>query len=344
MPPLAEARNPNIEIRTMSLTAIILAAGKSTRMKSKRPKPLHEICGKPMLHFILQACFGAGCDRVIVVVGYGKDEIIESFGQDKRISFVEQTEQLGTGHAARVCEPELKKHGGDVFILAGDVPLTRAQVLKTLYETHLQEKAAASMATAVLDDPTGYGRVVRDKDGNFLEIVEQIDCTPEEREIREVFPSYYCAKVDELLFALSKLKNDNKKGEYYLTDIFAILRKAGKKVVAVQAVTADDVMAPNTRQQLSEADAVMEERIQRSLRENGVSIVSPINTYIEADVTIGPETTIQPFSFVGRDTNIGADCTIGPFAVVPRESIVPEGATIAGNVSPETASLLQTGS
>jgi bifunctional UDP-N-acetylglucosamine pyrophosphorylase/glucosamine-1-phosphate N-acetyltransferase len=328
----------------MSLTAIILAAGKSTRMKSKKPKPLHEICGKPMLHFILNACFEAGCDRAIVVVGFGKDEIIDSFGHDKRIAFVEQTEQLGTGHAVRVCEHELKKqHSGSVFILAGDVPLTRAEILKTLHQTHVSDHAAASMATAVLDDPTGYGRIVRDSGGNFMEIVEQIDCTPEQREIREVFPSYYCAKVDELLFALSKLKNDNKKGEYYLTDIFSILRKAGKKVVAVQAVSAEDVMAPNTRQQLAEADAVMQERIQRQLRENGVTVVSSAGTYIEAGATIGVDSTILPFSFVGRDANIGAECVIGPFACVPRQSIVPERSTIAGNISSETATLLQPG-
>jgi bifunctional UDP-N-acetylglucosamine pyrophosphorylase/glucosamine-1-phosphate N-acetyltransferase len=327
----------------MSLTAIILAAGKSTRMKSKRPKPLHEICGKPMLDYILQACFGAGCDQVLVVVGYGKDEIIDCFGHDRRIKFIEQTEQLGTGHAARMCEAELKKHGGHAFILAGDVPLTRAQVLTTLYQTHIDEEAAASMATAVLDDPTGYGRVLRDEQGNFLDIVEQIDCTPDQRDIREVFPSYYCARVDDLLFALSNLKNENKKGEYYLTDIFGILRRAGKKVVAVQAVTAEDVTAPNTRQQLAEADSLMQDRIQRILRENGVSIVSPINTYIEAGVSIGPDTVIEPFTFIGRDSSIGGDCTIGPFAVVPRNSLVPEGSSVAGNLSPETANLLQTG-
>src|SRR4051794_29366247 len=257
----------------MSLTAIILAAGKSTRMKSKRPKPLHEICGRPMLQYILDACFEAGCNRVIIVVGYGKDEIISTFGHDKRITFVEQTEQLGTGHAVRACEPELKKHhGGDVFILAGDLPLTRAEVLRTLLENHKAERAAASMATAVLDDPTGYGRVVRDAEGNFIEIVEQLDATPEQREIREVFPSYYCARTEDLLLALSKLTNDNKKREYYLTDIFAILRKAGKKVVAVQAVNADDVTAPNSRDQLAEADDLMQCRIQQALMSSGVSI------------------------------------------------------------------------
>ena len=196
----------------MSTTAIILAAGKSTRMKSRRAKPLHEICGKPMLDYVLQACYGAGCDKVLVVVGHGKDEVIAQYGNDKRIVWIEQTEQLGTGHAARMCEGWLKEHHkGDVFILAGDGPLIRSEVLRTLQKAHRDDRAAASMATAILDDPTGYGRVTRDAEGKFIAIVEQIDCTPEQREIREVFPSYYCLKTDELLFALARLKNENRK-------------------------------------------------------------------------------------------------------------------------------------
>src|SRR4051794_8237146 len=192
----------------MSLTAIILAAGKSTRMKSKKPKVLHEVCGKPMLEYILDACYEAGVDRVILVVGYGKDVIIDRFGDDKRIHFVEQAEQLGTGHAARVCEPELRKHPqGDVFVLAGDGPMIRGEVLRTLHSAHRDDRAAASLATAVLDDPFGYGRIVRDGNGDFVAIVEQLDATEEQREIREVFPSYYCFRIEELLFALSKLTN-----------------------------------------------------------------------------------------------------------------------------------------
>ena len=233
----------------MSLTAIILAAGKSTRMKSKRPKALHEICGRPMLSYILGACYDAGVTRVLLVVGHGKEEVIAAFGHDKRIHFVEQTEQLGTGHAARVCAAELQKVHGDVFLLAGDVPLIRGEVLHTLLQAHRDERAAASMATAVLDDPTGYGRIIRDDKGDFIEIVEQVDATAEQREIREVFPSYYCVKVTELLWALGQLKNENKKGEYYLTDIYSILRNAGKRVVAVQAAGYEDVLAPNTRAQ-----------------------------------------------------------------------------------------------
>jgi len=316
----------------MSLTAIILAAGKSTRMKSKRPKPLMEICGKPMLGWILDACFSADVTRVLVVVGYGKEEIIGQFGEDKRIHFVEQREQLGTGHAARMCEPLLRGNPGDVMILAGDTPLLRGEILRTLVQAHRQDRAAASMATAILDDPTGYGRVVRDETGQFVQIVEQVDCDARQREIREVFPSYYCVKTEELLFALSKLTNKNKKGEYYLTDIYGILRKADRKVVAVQAVTAEDVIAPNTRQQLAEADAAMQERIQRGLREGGVTIVSGVNTYVEAGVTIGPDTVIEPFTFIGRDSTIGGDCVIGPFVCQPPGSIVPDATRVAGNV------------
>jgi bifunctional UDP-N-acetylglucosamine pyrophosphorylase/glucosamine-1-phosphate N-acetyltransferase len=316
----------------MSLTAIILAAGKSTRMKSRRPKPLHEICGKPMLGWILDACFAADVTKALVVVGYGKDEIVGQFGQDKRVEFVEQTEQLGTGHAARMCAPQLHAHGGEVFLLAGDTPLIRGEMLRTLLQAHRDERASASMATAILDDPTGYGRVLRDKNGEFLQIIEQIDCSPEQREIKEVFPSLYCVKTDDLLLALGKLTNSNKKGEYYLTDIYEILRKSGKKVAAVQAAAAEDIIAPNTRQQLAEADAVMQERIQRKLRDDGVTIVSGINSYIEANVTVGADTVIQPFTFIGRNSTVGADCQIGPFASVPRNSLVPEGARVAGNV------------
>src|SRR5947209_4720154 len=311
----------------MSVSAIIPAAGKSTRMKSRRPKPLHDVCGRPMLEYVLRACYEAGCDRVVVVVGHGKDEIVSRFGGDKRIHWVEQTEQLGTGHAARMCEAELKRHGGDVFILTGDGPLIRGEVLQTLLRAHREEKAAASMATAVLDDPTGYGRIVRDENGDFVEIVEQSDASAEQREIREVFPSYYCLRSEELLLALSKLTNNNKKREYYLTDVYSILRNAGKKVLAVQAVTQEDSLAVNDRIQQAEVDAIMQDRIQKRLRSEGVTIVSSINTYIEDGAAIGPDTIVHPFTFIGRDSSIGAECVIGPFATLPRESIVPEGTT-----------------
>jgi bifunctional UDP-N-acetylglucosamine pyrophosphorylase/glucosamine-1-phosphate N-acetyltransferase len=320
----------------MNSTAIILAAGKSTRMKSARPKPLHEVCGRPMLEYVLRACYEAGCERVIVVVGHGRDEIVARFGEDKRIHFVEQTEQLGTGHAARMCVGMLSEHKSDVFILAGDGPLIRGEVLRTLLTAHREEKATASMATAVFDDPTGYGRIVRDENGEFVAIVEQADATPAQREIREVFPSYYCIKSDDLIHALAQLNNLNAKREYYLTDIYGILRAAGKKILAVQAVTAEDSLAVNDRVQQAEVDAIMQDRIQRRLRTEGVTIVSGINTYIEDGADIGRDTIIQPFTFIGHDSSIGPNCVIGPFVKLPSESIVPAGTVMTGKTTSDS--------
>jgi bifunctional UDP-N-acetylglucosamine pyrophosphorylase/glucosamine-1-phosphate N-acetyltransferase len=323
----------------MPPTAIILAAGKSTRMKSARPKPLHEVCGRPMLEYVLRACYEAGCERVVVVVGHGKDEVVGAFAGDDRIQWVEQLEQLGTGHAARMCEPALAGHEGDVFILAGDGPLIRGEVLQTLLQAHEDDGADASMATAVLDDPTGYGRIIRDDAGEFVEIVEQADATPAQREIREVFPSYYCVKAAALRFALSRITNQNKKGEYYLTDLYAVLRRAGKRVLAVQAVTAEDAMAVNDRMQQAEVDAIMQDRIHRKLRSEGVTIVSSTAVYIEDGAAIGRDTTVYPFTFVGRDASVGRECVVGPFAAVPRGAIVSDGTTVAGNAAAETATL-----
>ena len=323
----------------MSLTAVILAAGQSTRMKSKRPKPLHDICGRPMLDYILRACWDAGCTRVIVVIGYGKEDIIARFGHDNRITWVEQAERKGTGHAVQVCLPELKKLEGEVLIVAGDVPLVRGDVLKTLLRTHREEHVTASMATAMLDDPTGYGRIVRDETGQFAEIREHLDCTPEQLQIKEVFPSIYCVHVEELIWSLGQLKNDNKKSEYYLTDIYRHLRADGKRVLALPVLAAEDMLAPNSRQEISQADALMQARIIRGLRDSGVTIVSTENTYIEDSVTIGQDTIVYPFSFIGRDTTIGENCTIGPFAMLPRGSILAAGSMVAGNMNPNTAVL-----
>ena len=315
----------------MSLSAIILAAGRSTRMKSALPKVLHEICGRPMLDYILGACFDAGCQKVIVVVGHGKEQVMSAFADEKRIVWVEQIEQLGTGHAAKMCQSALLKEDGDVFILAGDGPLIRGEVLRTLLNVHHEEHAAGSMATAVLDNPFGYGRVIRDAEGNFVEIIEELDATPEQRDVREVFPSYYCLKSEELCFALDRITNNNKKREYYLTDIFGILRQEGRKVVAVQAVAVEDILAVNDRQQQADVDAIMQDRIHRELRTSGVTIVSSDATYIESGAQVGRDTIIHPFSHIGRDASVGSDCVIGPFAYIAREAIIPDGSTLAGN-------------
>ena len=324
----------------MPLSAVILAAGKSTRMKSALPKPLHEICGRPMLGYILDAAFAAGADKAFVVVGHGKQRVVDRFGGDERIEFVEQTEQLGTGHAAKMCVPSIERFGldgQDVLILAGDVPLIRGELLKHLVDAHRKQNADASMATAELEDPYGYGRIIRDAGGNFLEIVEQADATPEQAAVREVFPSLYCVKADRLIDLLGRLTNDNAKREYYLTDLFGICRRIGGRVLAEKCVRGDDILAPNTRAQLAEADVVMQARIVAALLESGVSVVSPHTTYVEAGVEIGADTKLLPFTFVGASATIGRACTIGPFAHVARDSVVKDGTTLAGNA--DTASL-----
>lgn len=306
-------------------------------MKSARPKPLHEVCGKPMLDFIFRACFAAGCSKLIVVVGHGKEEVIARFSGDDRICWVEQTERLGTGHAVRVCEAELKNLGpsSDIFVLAGDGPLIRDEVLRTLRQAMHDEKAHAALATAVIDDATGYGRIVRDEAGEFVAIVEHADATAEQREIREIFPSYYVFRAEDLLSGVAKLQPNNKQGEYYLTDVYGILRKEGRRVVAVQAVPAEDVLSVNTRQQLAEVDLLLQDRIQRLHREAGVTIVNSAMTYIEAGVSIGADTVIQPFTQIGRDSSIGENCVIGPFTCLPAESLVPEGTTVSTNMLTE---------
>jgi len=316
----------------MSVSAIILAAGKSTRMKSRLPKVLHEICGRPMLDYVLRACREAGCQRVMVVVGHGKEQVKAEFADDKHIDWIEQTEQHGTGHAARMCEGQIRKHDGDVLILAGDGPLVRGEVLKKLHLAHREEHAAGSMATAIVQNPAGYGRIVRGDDGRFVGIVEEIDATAEQRRIKEIFPSYYCVRSEDLLWALGKLEPNNRKKEYYLTDIFAHMRSSERKVVAVQAVAEEEVLGVNTRQQLAEADQIMQRRIHSRLREAGATIVSSASTYIEDGANVEQDTIIHPFTFVGRDARIGPDCVIGPYAMVPRQSIVAAGASVLGNV------------
>jgi bifunctional UDP-N-acetylglucosamine pyrophosphorylase/glucosamine-1-phosphate N-acetyltransferase len=301
-------------------------------MKTALPKPLHEVAGKPMLGHILDACWAGGIEQAVIVVGHGKDEVIAKFEGDGRVSFVEQTEQLGTGHAVKVCLPALEALPGeaDVTILAGDLPLVTGDILRTIRNAHESEAADATMGTAVVDDPTGYGRGIRDDAGEFREIVEQSDGSPEQLAVREVFPSLYCVRADALRFALGELKNDNAKSEYYLTDIYAILREAGKKVLAVEAVTAEDVIAPNDRVGLAEAEAAMQDRIHDKHRKNGVTIVNGSSTHIEADARIGQDTVIRPFTHVGRAARIGRSCQIGPFARVPRDGVVGDGETVSG--------------
>lgn len=294
--------------------AIILAAGQSSRMNTQLPKVLHEVCGRPMLAYVLDACRGAGIERACVIVGYGKEQVIERFKDDENVVWIEQTEQKGTGHAVMCCQELLADFDGDTLVLCGDGPLIRTETLKTLIEKHQQENSAATLATAMLDTPDGYGRIVRDTYGNIQGIVEHSDCSPEQRQIKEVNPSYYCFKNKILFKALSQVTPNNVKNEYYLTDALHLIITTGHKVMAVTAVAAEDAISVNNRAQLSETSKIMQLRIQEKLMDNGVTIVDPPNTWIDARARIGQDTVIEPFTYIHGQVSIGGKCRIGPFA------------------------------
>ncbi len=308
--------------------AVILAAGKSTRMKTEVPKVMHDICGRPMLAYVIDACREAGISQFHVVVGFGKEMIIEAFKGVPGVNFVEQHEQKGTGHAVSMCADALKGFDGDVVTIAGDMPMIRAATLRELLGNHAAAGAKASIATTVLDDPSGYGRIVRDAKGAFVEIVEHRDCTPKQREIHEVNPSYYCFDCKTLFETLPKIKPNNVKGEYYITDALSIILGAGHTVCAKTNVPAEDAVGINSRRDLADVSKVMQRRIQNELMAQGVTIVSPDNTWIDSRATIGAESVIEPFSYIEGHARIGANCRVGPYAMVSDGAVVADGAIV----------------
>lgn len=246
------------------LSAIILVAGKGTRMKSDLPKVAHEVAGRAMVLWVARACARAGCGRVIVVVGHGREIVRGIFeGWDEAgttIDFAVQDPQHGTGHAVQCAREALGDEGGDVFVLAGDGPLIRASTLERLFERHDTSGAAATLATARLADPTGYGRIVRDGEGRFEGIVEHKNCTDEQRAIDEVNPSYYCFDAARMFDALDRVGWDEKSGELFLTDAVGLLAGEAGGVELIEAVSAEDVLSINTPEQLAEVDRVLRER------------------------------------------------------------------------------------
>jgi bifunctional UDP-N-acetylglucosamine pyrophosphorylase / glucosamine-1-phosphate N-acetyltransferase len=246
-----------------SLGAIILAAGKGTRMNSDLPKVLHEVADRAMVHWVVDACESVGSNPIAVVVGHQASLVRKELADRERCVFVEQPEQLGTGHAVEQARPVFADAAddADVLVLCGDGPLIRSETLRTMLDVHRRTGAAATLATATIDDPAGYGRVVRDENGRFQRIVEHRDATVAEREIREINPSYYCFNARRLFEMLKLIDNDNAKGEYYVTDVFSLLLERGERVEVVDAVPAEDVLSINTPDQLAEVDAILRSRL-----------------------------------------------------------------------------------
>lgn len=243
--------------------AIILAAGKGTRMGSDLPKVVHPVGGRPMVSIVAEACAAVGCSPIVAVVGHGREHVERALdGASGEVRFALQAEQLGTGHAVLAAESELSDVSPerDVLVLCGDGPLIRDKTIRTLLETHRSTNAAATLATAVVDDPAGYGRVVRDASGRFARIVEQKNATADELAIREINPSYYCFKLGPLMDALRNVERNPKTGEYYLTDVPALLLAGGARVEVVEAVPAEDVLSINTPEQLAAVDRIYRQR------------------------------------------------------------------------------------
>jgi bifunctional UDP-N-acetylglucosamine pyrophosphorylase / glucosamine-1-phosphate N-acetyltransferase len=308
------------------LSAVILAAGKATRMKSERVKVMHEICGRPMLSYVLDACREVGVTRLYLVIGHDRQRVIDAYVGQTDITWVVQEQQKGTGHAVQMCRHAMAA-GGDLgpethtFVLGGDGPLIRGCTLKALAEKHLATGAAVTLATAMLEDPTGYGRIVRDAAGAVTGIVEHNDATPEQRAIREVNPTYWMFRTADLFESLDQVQPTNKKGEYYLTDTLSILRHAGRRLEAVPSVPAEDVLSINTRAELADVARVMQRRIQRGHMERGVTLVAPENTWIEFGAVIGQDTVLEPFTWIGAGANIPAGTHLRAGGIVPRRGM-----------------------
>ena len=311
--------------------AIVLAAGKGVRMKSERAKVLHEILGRPIIHYVLKTLRAAGIDELTVVVGHQEEAVRKAVGDGVR--FVRQAEQKGTGHAVRQCERALAGFDGHVVVLAGDAPLISYTSIAAMVETHRKVGAACTVLTACLDDARGYGRVVRDeKSGDFLRIVEESDATDREKQIQECNSGHYVFRAADLFAALKDVKSDNKKGEYYLTDVLALLLARGRRVGTYRAEDPAEAYGVNTRKDLVAATNFIRWRVLQQHLDNGVAILDPSTTYIEEDVEIGADTVVRPFSVIEHDVKIGQGCDVGPFAHLRPGTVLGDGAEIGNFV------------
>lgn len=338
--------------------ALILAAGQGTRIKSDLPKVLHKICGKEMVNHVIDAMRKADIEDINVIVGKGA-ELVKEKTASRNISYSIQEEQLGTGHAVKCAMDFLKGKKGVVGVFCGDAPLIKAETVNNLFKSHIENNNSATLLSSILEDPTGYGRVVR-KDNEVLKIVEHKDCDEEELKIKEMNAAIYCFDIEELVSSLDKLSNNNNQGEYYLTDVIGILKEEGKSVGAV-VIDYDETIGVNSRVQLAEAEEILRKRINLKHMINGVTLIDPNSTYIGDDVEIDRDTIIYPGNVIEGntkigegvilypnsrivnsiisnnveiqssviiDSKIGEKTTVGPFAYIRPESIIGNNARI----------------
>src|SRR5215831_201371 len=299
-----------------NVTVVILAAGLGTRMKSRRAKVLHRAGGKTLIQHVVDTALAlAPAERIFVVVGHQADEVRRSVATPG-IGFIEQTEQKGTGHAVLIGRDVLSRLDGYLMILYGDSPLLRVETLQRLIAQETSGSAAGVLMSAIMEDPTGYGRVIRDARGNVSEIVEQKAATPEQLAIREANMGIYCYRADLFWKHGGEIRPNAASGEYYLTDMAAILTHAGHTVEAMQIADPAEALGINDRAQLAEVDAILRERKRRALMMGGVTLVKPETITVDADVTIGMDTILEPFTQILGRTAIGEACHVGACSIV----------------------------
>lgn len=300
-------------------TTIVLAAGMGTRMRSAYPKVLHPLCGVPMIEHVLETVEKAGSTRTIVVVGHQAERVKSAI--NRSVEFAYQAEQLGTGHAVMQAEDLCQDVTGPILITYGDTPLYRVETIRDFVHQHVEEGAAASVLTAVVDDPTGYGRIMRSPEGEFERVVEQKDATPDEAAVREINTGTYCISSEYLFQGLRALRPENAQGEYYLPDLLEKLRKENHPVRAQLIGDPDEALGINDRQQLAQAEGILRRRIKQYWLQQGVTIVDPATTWIDAKVRIGADTILFPFTMLEGDTIVGERCRIGPFSHLCNASV-----------------------
>ncbi len=309
-----------------------MAAGKSTRMKSRLPKAVHPLCGRPVAAHVMRACREAGLERILVVVGHEADTVRRTLGGD--VEYVTQDRQLGTGHAVMCAEPALQGFEGTLAVLPADSPLIRPESIARMVEDCEARGCAASLLTALMEDPAMYGRILRSESGDVERIVEAKDAPPEVLAIREVCTSIYAFDSRQLFPALRRLSPENRQQEYYLTDVIGIFRADG---LAVSATVVDDpteVLGINTRVELADATAVLRERIRRRHMLDGVTMLDPASVHIDVDVEIGQDTVIYPGCIIEGRTRIGCGCVIGPHARIV-DSVLHDDVTFEASVAVE---------
>jgi len=313
----------------MKITAVLLAAGQGTRMKSGLPKVLHPLCGKPMIWHVLESLKEVMTEKPVVVVGHGAGEVTEYLGETAQA--VLQEPQLGTGHAAMQAEPLLRGKTDMVVVTYADMPLLRGETFRQLVDTQRLNPGPFSLLTVIADDPRGFGRIVRKPDGTVSAIVEEYVATPEQKQIRELNVGAYCFNADWLWDALKRIKKNPRKGEYYLTDIVEIAVQDDLPVQAVLHGDFIETIGINTRVHLSEAEAALRMRINRGHMLNGVSMVDPVSTYVEAGVEIGRDTTLMPNTHLHGSTVVGEGNVIGPNTII-RDTTIGNGCRVLASV------------